>query len=172
METTPVDVTLGQTTTVYTEVIHETSTFYSTPENIATVLQTNVVAIQIGMIVKLYILNSWSFHYFNIHWNILVHKISFIVLSNCDTFDISCLYPLHSTMFCSSICRVPHVEYQMLTRLNHMKSPRSVLQIVTFLFSHIYLVCLWSMFVRARCYHSLLFCNLICHVLLSSCFLE
>jgi hypothetical protein len=48
METTPVDVTLGQTTTVYTEVIHETSTVYSTPENIATVLQTNVVAIQIG----------------------------------------------------------------------------------------------------------------------------
>ena len=172
METTPVDVTLGQTTTVYTEVIHETSTVYSTPEHIATVLQTNVVAILIGMIVRLYILNSWSFHYFNIHWNILVHKISFIVLSNCDTFNISCLYPLHSTVFGSSICRVPHVEHQMLTRLNHMKSPRSVLQIVRFLFSHIYLVCLWSMFVRARCYHSLLFYNLIFHVLLSSCFLE
>jgi hypothetical protein len=60
-------------------------TVYSTPEHIATVLQTNVVAILIGMIVRLYILNSWSFHYFNIHWNILVHTISFIVLSNCDT---------------------------------------------------------------------------------------
>ena len=152
--------------------LNETSTVTvnSTQEN--TVLQTNVFAIQIGMIVKLYILNSWSFHYFNIHWNILVHKLSFIVLFNCDTFDISCLYPLHSTVFCSSICRVPHVEHQMLTRLNHMKSPRSLLQIVRFLFSHIYLVCLWPMFVRARCYHSLLFYNLIFHVLLSSCFLE